>query len=164
MGVDVRRARADDWTGLWPLLVGMGVPASESEESVGARFAALAVDDSWRIAIAVATGPIGGVLGYAAVQDHGPPLRGGAAGRVARLHDVFVSGDHRRAGVGRALVADTIAWASARVRYLQWQAHETDSAPFYERLGHVGHPCPQPEYPEFEIDFGVSASSATSPP
>jgi hypothetical protein len=40
------------------------------------------------------------------------------------------------------------------VRYLQWQAHESRAAPFYQRLGYQGAPCPQPDYPEFEIDFG----------
>jgi hypothetical protein len=46
-----------------------------------------------------------------------------------------------------------VEWASPRVRHLQWQAHETRAAPFYERLGYRGSPCPQPDHPEFEITF-----------
>ena len=46
-----------------------------------------------------------------------------------------------------------VQWASHRVRYLQWQAHESRSASFYERLGYRGDPCPQPEYSDFEITF-----------
>ncbi|MDZ5445397.1 hypothetical protein U2F26_22145 [Micromonospora sp. 4G57] len=40
-----------------------------------------------------------------------------------------------------------------RVRYLEWQAHRERAAPFYERLGHRGESCPQPEYPTFILDF-----------
>ena len=152
MDVEVRPAVADDWPALWPLLVGMGVPASETEHEVRSRFVGLVTDPAWCVVVG-AVGPADGAVGYAAAQDFGAPLRSGDAGRIARLHDLFVAPSARRKGVGAALVAEVTAWASTRVRYLQWQAHETSAAPFYERLGHVGQPCPQPDYPEFEIEF-----------
>jgi hypothetical protein len=40
--------------------------------------------------------------------------------------------------------------------HLEWQAHETRSAPFYERLGFKCEPCPRPEYPTFEVAFGAA--------
>ena len=154
MDVVVRRAASRDWPSLWPLLVGMGVPEGQNEDEVRRRFARSSTDPAWCLALAFAH-PDGAehAVGYAVAQDHGAPLRGGDAGRIARLHDLFVAPAARRTGVGAALLAHVIGWAATRVRYLQWQAHETDAAPFYERLGHVGQPCPQPDYPEFEIEF-----------
>jgi hypothetical protein len=52
-------------------------------------------------------------------------------------------------------VSAVTEWAAERVRYLEWQAHHERSAPFYERLGYSGQPCPQPDYPTFEIDFSA---------
>ncbi|WP_236647617.1 GNAT family N-acetyltransferase [Micromonospora sicca] len=93
------------------------------------------------------------LTGYAAAQDQGPHLRSGDAHRVARLHDRYVRPDRRRHGVGRALLAAVSDRAAGWVRYLEWQAHRERAAPFYERLGHRGEPCPQPEYPTFILDF-----------
>jgi GNAT superfamily N-acetyltransferase len=59
----------------------------------------------------------------------------------------------RLAGVGRALMAAVSQWAGQRVRYLEWQAHRERAASCYQRLGYRGDPCPQPDYPSFEIDF-----------
>jgi GNAT superfamily N-acetyltransferase len=94
----------------------------------------------------------GGLLGYAVVQDYGPHLRAGRR-HHGRLHDLYVDPEHRRTGVGRALMEAVAEWASTRVRHLEWQAHFERAAPFYEQLGHRGEPCPQPEYPTFEIEF-----------
>jgi len=144
----VRPARGNDWTELWPLLVGMGV--REEEQPTRERFLRLAEDPSWLIAVAAVGDHL---LGYAVAQDYGDHLRGGKEGRVARLHDLYVQPNARNAGVGRLLMDTVVSWASGRVRHLQWQAHETQAAPFYERLGYRGLPCPQPDYPEFEITF-----------
>jgi GNAT superfamily N-acetyltransferase len=148
MVMSVRRARSEDWSQLWPLLVAMGAP--EGEVPARDRFLRLVGDASWLIVVAADQS---GLAGYAAAQDYGEHLRCGKEGRIARLHDVYVAESHRRGGVGRQLMDDVVQWASTRVGYLQWQAHESRSAPFYERLGFRGVPCPQPDYPEFEVAF-----------
>jgi GNAT superfamily N-acetyltransferase len=82
-------------------------------------------------------------------------LRTGA--RTARLHDLFVTPDHRRRGIGSALFLAVKTWAERRgVRYLEWQASRA-ALPFYERLGYTGDPCPQPDYPFFEIEFPLAS-------
>lgn len=50
-------------------------------------------------------------------------------------------------------MAAVVDWAGERVRWLEWQGHHERAAPFYERLGYRGQPCPQPDYPTFEIEF-----------
>jgi len=50
-------------------------------------------------------------------------------------------------------MAAVVEWAGQRVRHLEWQAHQNRAAMFYERLGYRGDPCPQPEYPTFQVDF-----------
>ncbi|WP_375429677.1 GNAT family N-acetyltransferase [uncultured Friedmanniella sp.] len=149
MDLDTRRLTSADWPQLWPFLLEMGTTGDEID--VRDRFAALIADPRWLLLGAAS--PASTLLGYAAAQDHGPHLRHGDLHRTARLHDLFVSRDARRQGVGRALMSTVAEWAAERVRYLEWQAHETRSAPFYERLGHRGEACPQPDYPTFEIDF-----------
>ena len=137
-----------DWPRLWPLLKGMG--GQDSEDLAHSTFLDLLKDDRWLLLAADVDGIL---VGYAAAQDFGPRLRASVSGRVARLHDLFVDPGLRRTGVGRALMHGVTTWAGNRVSYLQWQAHETSAAPFYERIGHRGSPCPQPDFPEFEIDF-----------
>src|SRR5207248_11475500 len=91
------------------------------------------------------------LVGYGWAQDYGPHLRSGAS--TARLHDLFAVPDCRRRGIGAALFTAIKTWAMGKgVRYLQWQA-SLSAVPFYERLGYAGDPCPQPDYPFFEIEF-----------
>lgn len=79
------------------------------------------------------------------------------------MHDLFVVPQARRQGGGRALMQEAVTWAGGRVRYLEWQAHETRAAPFYERLGYHGEACPQPDYRTFELTFDHSRKpSATA--
>ncbi|TYC25433.1 GNAT family N-acetyltransferase [Micromonospora sp. MP36] len=132
------------------MLRDMGV-GDEPAETHRERFLRLLADPRWALLGAV---DAAGLTGYAAAQDHGPHLRSGDAHRTARLHDLYVRPDVRRHGVGRALLAAVTRWAAGRVRYLEWQAHRERAAPFYERLGHRGEPCPQPEYPTFIVDLG----------
>ena len=97
---------------------------------------------------------LGGVLvGYASVQDYGPHLRAGNKYRIVRMHDLFVLESHRRQGVAKALLEAVQDWCQARpIRYLEWQAGG-EALGFYERLGYKGEPCPQPDFPSFEVDF-----------
>lgn len=146
----VRGLAAEDWPALWPMLCDMGVGADPPEVH-RRRFLDLLADPRWALLGAVDPD---GLVGYAAAQDHGPHLRSGDEHRTARLHDLYVRPDRRRHGVGAALLAAVSAWAAGRVRHLEWQAHRERAAPFYERLGHRGEACPQPEYPTFLVDFG----------
>ncbi|MDW3847110.1 GNAT family N-acetyltransferase [Micromonospora sp. BRA006-A] len=59
----------------------------------------------------------------------------------------------RRDGVGRSLFDAVRRWAARRARLLEWQAHHERAAPFYERLGHRGDRCPQPDDPTFLLDL-----------
>lgn len=137
-----------DWPALWPLLQAMG--GAVDEPAGRERFGRLSQDGRWFL---VGGRVEGTLVGYAAAQDHGPHLRTGNDHRTARLHDLYVDPAARGQGLGRALMAAVVAWAEVRVRYLEWQAHETRAAPFYAQLGYRGEPCPQPDYPTFEIDF-----------
>ncbi|MFC6158313.1 GNAT family N-acetyltransferase [Kribbella jiaozuonensis] len=144
----VRELTVDDWAGLWPLVKGFGTEFSEPESR--GYFEELVEDPRW---VALGYDDGGELIGYAAVQDYGTHLRAGRR-HHGRLHDLYVLPDRRRGGVGRALMAAVAEWASTRVRHLEWQGHHERAAPFYEALGYHGDPCPQPDYPTFEIDFG----------
>lgn len=91
------------------------------------------------------------LLGYAWAQSYGQHLRTGDV--TARLNDLFVLPEHRKLGIARGLLESVITWAKENnVKYLQWQANKTSTA-FYERLGYVSTPDPDPEHPFFEIEF-----------
>ena len=122
----------------------------DSEATTHDRFCDVLTDPAWAL-IGVESGSK--LVGYAAAQDYGPHLRGGDHHRIGRLHDMFVAADHRRLGAGTALMDAIVEWARDRVQHLEWQAHEERAAPFYRRLGYLGEPCPQPDYPTFEIEF-----------
>ena len=154
MAVTIRNAGQADWGQLWGLLQGMGT--HEDEATSQQTFGALVEDQRWLILVAEQAGA---VVGYAAAQDYGPRLRASVAGRFGRLHDVYVSQGCRRGGVGRSLMLAVESWASSRVAYLHWQANQERSAPFYEALGYRGDPCPQPDYPEFEVAFRSASAS-----
>jgi GNAT superfamily N-acetyltransferase len=148
MLLTTRRLVAADWAAFWPLLKGMGT--DDEEPTARERYTEFLHDPRWAVFGAVDGSRL---VGYAAVQDYGPHLRHGHDHRTARLHDLYVHPDERRRGAGKALVEAAIEWAAQRVRYLEWQAHHERSAPFYQRLGYRGEPCPQPDYPTFEVDF-----------
>ncbi|TCO38662.1 acetyltransferase (GNAT) family protein [Kribbella antiqua] len=142
----------DDWDELWPLLQGFGTELGEAEAR--SVFAELMGDPRWAI---FGYDDGGRLLGYAAVQNYGPHLRAGRR-HQGRLHDLYVDPTQRRTGIGRALVAAVVEWAATQVRWLEWQAHHERAAPFYEHLGYKGLPCPQPDYPTFEIEFAPAAA------
>lgn len=157
MASTTRALTVDDWQAFWPLLRGMGT--DDDESTARKRYTELLDDPRWAVIGAVSDGRL---VGYAAVQDYGPHLRIGSMHRIARLHDLYVDAAVRRQGVGTVLLDAAKAWAAQRTRYLEWQAGQETSAPFYERLGYRGEPCPQPEYPTFVVDF--SQPNAPTPP
>ena len=144
---EIREARPDDFSAAWPLLVAMGL-TSDDHERVRSRFVELAADPDHLLVVA---DDRSGLLGYAWAQDYGPHLRSGA--RTARWNDLYVSEESRNLGTGRLLLEAVRSWAADRgVRWLQWQASGA-AASFYEHLGLVGDPCPDPTHPFFEIEF-----------
>lgn len=147
--VNVRSLKPRDFTETLPLLLEMKYVHDEGEVPE-ARFSEFCSSELHGLLGA----ELGGVLvGYASLQDYGPHLRSGNKHRIVRMHDLFVLEPYRRQGVARALLEGVKDWCRARpVRYLEWQAGEKATG-FYERLGYKGEPCPQPEFPSFEIDF-----------
>jgi GNAT superfamily N-acetyltransferase len=141
----IRSVRPEEWGAILPLLHEMG---GQSDEAARQRFAQISQSDDHYLPVVVDGGHY---TGYGWAQDYGAHLRSGD--RTARLHDLFVPSDRRRRGIGAALFTAVRAWAEGRgIRYLEWQASPA-AIPFYESLGYIGDPCPQPEYPFFEIEF-----------
>lgn len=142
--VSVRPAQAEDWDGLWPLLVGMG----QVDDAAKARLRFERILGAGAECLPVAERD-GRLVGYAWAHQGPVHLRAGRS--VVRLNDLFVVPACRRRGVGRRLFAAVLDWATARgTAWLEWQA-SLAAMPFYERLGHVGQPERDPEHPFFEI-------------
>ena len=130
---------------MWSLLTQRG---SDSESLAQMRFAQMLSSSAHCIQVAVLDGQL---VGYAWAQNYGSHLRTGKS--TARLHDLFVDGQYRRRGVGRQLFLAVRDWAQQqKITWLQWQASRM-AVPFYQKLGLVGDPCPDPTHPFFEIEF-----------
>jgi GNAT superfamily N-acetyltransferase len=143
--LQLRRAMLEDWEQILPLLRSMKI---DSEQEVKRRFGDLIHRPDHYLPMALADAHL---IGYGWVQDYGAHLRAGF--RTARLHDLFVLPTYRRLGIGATLFHAVKGWAQqGGIRYLEWQASQS-ALGFYQRLGYIGDPCPQPEYPFFEIDF-----------
>lgn len=151
----IRPLTAADWPGFWPMLHDMGT--DDDEPTARERYLELLTDPRWGILTADVDRAL---VGYVAIQDYGPHLRLGSLHRIARMHDLYVRPEYRRRGIGRELMQGAATWTARHARYLEWQAGAATSAPFYERLGYHGEPCPQPEYPTFVIDFRESSPRA----
>jgi GNAT superfamily N-acetyltransferase len=142
----IRRATLEDWEQLFPLLRGMG--SLDDEQQARNRFETLIAHRDHYLPVAISAERL---VGYGWAQDYGPHLRTGD--KRARLHDLFVQPAYRQRRIGQALFHAVTAWAEqANIRYLEWQANLSASG-FYQRLGYVGDPCPQPDFPFFEIEF-----------
>ena len=104
-GVLVRRATVADRDDVWPLVAEMGPHEPERsafDRSFGPLLAAL---DTF---FAVAELPEHGVVGYVLANRH---LGLAANGAVCRVEELAVAPDHRRHGLGRALLAAAEDWA-----------------------------------------------------
>jgi GNAT superfamily N-acetyltransferase len=146
LNVKFRKAEISDWEKMYPLLGQMGLV--RDTETSRALFENYVHHPQHGIIVAESEQDL---FGYAWAQSYGSHLR--TSDVTARLNDLFVLLAYRRQGIAKGLLGAVIAWARGNnVRYLQWQANKT-SAAFYERLGHVSIPDPDPEHPFFEIEF-----------
>lgn len=145
--VQIRPAQESDFEALVPLLKGF---ATTRENGLQERFLQVLSNPNMVFLVARLEEKI---LGYALAQGYGARLRSGE--ESVRLHDLMVATDARKSGVGKALFFEVQNWTKARgARYLEWQS-SSQGVGFYQKLGFKGEACPQPEYPFFEIDFGV---------
>jgi GNAT superfamily N-acetyltransferase len=140
----IRPMEESDAAALWEVVAGM----ADSRDGFVQRVAQKRLLTDHFIPVAVVGEKL---VGYAWVHDYGPHVRTGHS--TARFNDLIVDPAWRKQGVGRHLFEAVKQWCAARgVRWMQWQASPRAVA-FYERLGLKGDPCPDPEYPFFEIDF-----------
>lgn len=148
--VEIRQATTADFLRILPLLEGFGRLEPDGAQE---RFESIVQLPDRAVFVAEIED---GLVGYAFVQGYGPRLRSGE--ESARLHDLFTLPEYRNRGIARALLEAVKNWCRARgSRYLEWQSSKYAVA-FYESLGLKGDPCPQPEYPFFEIDFAAEVS------
>ncbi len=144
----VRSAQLEDFSNLVPLF------AAPEHDGLEDRFKRVILSHDHVFVVGELEGAI---VGYAMAQGYLPHLR--SSDETVRLHDLMVVDKYRRRGVGRALFGAVTDWVKARgSRYLEWQSSASGIA-FYESLGLKGDPCPQPEYPFFEMDFTKTPSS-----
>lgn len=133
--MNIRDARADDAEALAALLGQLGYPTST--EAVSGRLARFAESDADRIFVAEEGGAI---VGFASVHvslavEYDEP--------AAKLSAIAVDQNHRRRGIGEALVAAAEEEARARgcgLLFLTTAERRADAHAFYERIGfeHTG--------------------------
>lgn len=145
----VRPLAPDDWEQVRPMLLDMGFVDDPVE--LAGRFPAFRAHPDWAL-LAAFEGET--LLGYAAAQDYGPHIRSGRQHQTAKLHDLYTSPEHRRKGVGRALMQGVEAWGRAHdLRYIEWYANTREASPAYRGMGYVGQPSGQDGFLYFEIDL-----------
>ncbi len=110
MSVLIRVARADEVPEVLALAVafyaedGFTTPARE----LAANLRVLMSSPAARVAVAVSEAAEPGVVGFAVTTTS----FGLENGLIAELEDLFVVPSRRGAGVGRALIEDSVAWAA----------------------------------------------------
>lgn len=130
--VPIRRMTAQDAEGIAHLYTQLGYPSSVSQ--ICARFAA--IDGSDDHALFVAQAPDGRVVGT--VHVHVPRLLENDP--LAEVWGLVVDAAARGQGIGRELMAEAEAWATARsLRELRLRSNvvRTEAHRFYERLGYT---------------------------
>ena len=129
--VRIRPAGLDDAPAIARLAGELGYPSTEEE--IRERLCILLAGERHLVAAAVAGGE---VVGWIAAEER----LSLDAGERAELTGLVVGAAARRAGVGRALVAQAERWAAARglgLVTVRSNAARLESHPFYERLGYV---------------------------
>lgn len=138
-----------DWDQVRPMLIDMGFV--DDPVRLAERFPAFCAHPDWALLGAERNGTL---LGYAAAQDYGPHLRSGRQHQTAKLHDLYTLPEHRKHGVGRALMQGIEAWGRARgLRYIEWYANTVEASPAYQGMGYLGAPSGQDGFLYFEIDL-----------
>jgi GNAT superfamily N-acetyltransferase len=146
VNVKFRKAAVTDWEQLYRLLEHMGLV--RDREKSRALFENYVSRAHHCIIIAENNQDL---LGYAWAQSYGAHLR--TSDVTARLNDLFILPDYRKKGIAKGLLESVITWAQENnIKYLQWQANKS-SAAFYERLGYVSIPDPDPEHPFLKLSF-----------
>jgi len=145
--VEIVPLSPEDLEILTPLLKGMGKVDNESEAA--ARAESMLEDPHYLLAVAKMGD---GISGYVWAQNNGPHLRTGEV--TARLHDLFVSPEHRGQNIGRQLFQFAVEWAKkSNVKYLQWQGSK-DATAFYKSLGLEGDTKSDlEEHPFYEMEL-----------
>jgi GNAT superfamily N-acetyltransferase len=146
LNVKFRKAELKDWERIHPLLEQMGLVHSKEKSQF--LFEQFIIQPQHSIIVAENNQDL---VGYAWAQSYGVHLR--TSDVTARLNDLFVLPNYRNQGIAKGLLEFVTEWAKeSNVKYLQWQANKS-STPFYERLGYISIPDPDPEHPFFEIEF-----------
>lgn len=149
--VDVRRATATDEADFRRVCIGFDEGMADLPAEVfHRRFQTLSERSDYCLPMAVMDGE---AVGYALAQDYGPNLR--LRFTIGRVHDLFVTPEVRRLGIGRLLMEHVFTWARSRpeTMILHWQA-SPGAVAFYEAMGleadRVGDYA---EYPGFSLDL-----------
>ena len=105
---EIRRMSEDDLSAVFALVEKFATSYPAEHEGVSVAVRHLMTEDAARLVVAEHQGE---VVGYALGFEHHTLY---ASGRVAFLEEIMIREDKRRAGIGRALMADIEAWAEAR--------------------------------------------------
>ena len=155
----VRPLIATDFLQARPMLLDMRFV--DDETALEQRFPAFCTHPDWAVLGAFEEGTL---LGYAAAQDYGPHIRSGNSHLTAKLHDLYTVPEHRRKGVGRALMRSMEAWGKARgLRYLFWYANLREATPAYIGMGYTAGEEVQEGFRFFEIDYGEANTRIPHP-
>ena len=125
----VRPAAAADADAMWPLVSGFATSFTPDRDAFAGILPTLLRRDDVLVLVAESGD---GVIGYLLAALN-PTFF--ANGPVAGVEEVMVAPEHRRAGVGAALMAEAEAWADARgAAYVSLASRRAGS--FYLSLGY----------------------------
>ena len=124
----IRKARMDDADALFALVEQFARSFRPQRAAFRQVLERLLRDEAVWLSVAEGSG---GMVGYCLGFDHDAFY---ANGRVSYVEEIFVAPDHRRNGIGRALMMAFEEWARSRGSKLVGLATRR-AAPFYSALG-----------------------------
>jgi len=154
--IQVRRADSSDLDQVHQLAAKFGMFGETDAVTFLDTFERIVNDSNWLLVVAerIGTMRVGtNILGYAMAQDYQRGLR--ESFTTGRIRDLFVIPGSRGCGVGTALLAAVIEWASSRPQamILDWQA-PIHAVPFYESNGFTAdYEGDTHEFPAFSLDL-----------